>query len=224
MKNDIFNKIDEILNLNGDITKSLEVLLNQNNFKDSEFNILNKLKNIEQEKQYHPEGNVWNHTKMVVENALKFKDMAIDKRSFMWAALFHDIGKISTTKFIRGRYRSYNHDIEGEKVTYKLIKTYDEALANKVSNMVRFHMHHIYILKNMPFSDIDTLKSSENFSDIILLFICDKLGRGKQSLLDKKQNLNDVLFILNQILNNSEERYINLKEKVIKIQKIISNE
>ena len=73
-------------------------------------NLLKKLKNVEQSKKYHPEGNVWNHTMMVVDEAAKVKDQSSHSKAFMWAALLHDIGKPDTTKVRKGRITSYDHD------------------------------------------------------------------------------------------------------------------
>ncbi len=35
------------------------------------FKLIAELKNVPQNLKYHPEGNVWNHTMMVVDNAAK---------------------------------------------------------------------------------------------------------------------------------------------------------
>ncbi|VYU08923.1 HD domain-containing protein [Clostridium tertium] len=196
----IFKELRNIL-LNSDKPSiEIEELFKNDKFKVSDFNIIENLKKIPQDKKFHPEGNVFNHTKMVVDYAGLLKGLSNDKEDFMWAALFHDIGKITTTKFIKGRYRSYNHDSEGEKITYNILSKYvDDNNAKDISIIVRYHMHHIYILKDLPFSNIEGLINNEKFHDIFLLFICDKLGRGFEGIKNKEETFNDVYVILEKL-------------------------
>ncbi len=53
--------------------------------------LLNNLKQTNQSPKHHPEGNVWNHTMLVLDEAAKVKDKSQNKKVFMWAALLHDI-------------------------------------------------------------------------------------------------------------------------------------
>lgn len=76
-------------------------------------NMLAKLKHVEQSKKHHPEGNVWNHTMMVVDEAAKIREHCNNSMVVMWASLLHDIGKPDTTKVRKGRITSYDHDIVG---------------------------------------------------------------------------------------------------------------
>lgn len=220
----IFNEIRNIL-LNSRIpSEDIEELFKNKDFKESDFNIIEDLKKIPQDKKFHPEGNVFNHTKMVVDYAAILKDMAINRENLMWAALFHDIGKIPTTKFIKGRYRSYNHDNEGEKITYNILKNFmSEVNAKDISLIVRYHMHHIYILKDLPFSNIEGLLKSDKLNDIFLLFICDKLGRGFYTLKEKEETFKDINEILKKLerfngneLNDIRKIINNAKEVILK--------
>ena len=219
---DIFKKLNEILINEKTPSKEFEKLMVNNDFIESEFNIFNKLKDIPQDKKFHPEGNVWNHTKLVIDTAAKVKVFSKNSDRFMWAGLFHDIGKIQTTKFIKGRYRSYNHDTVGEEVTYNILINYmnrDEA--KEVAEIVRFHMHHIYILKDLPFSNISALTSSKNYHDIVLLFICDKLGRGNQNISEKKKALEEINKILDKLRKENSEINKEITKELGEIKEII---
>ncbi|MEQ8198886.1 MAG: HDIG domain-containing metalloprotein [Clostridiaceae bacterium] len=121
------------------------------------------LAKLEQEPKYHPEGNVFNHVMLVVDEAARLRDKSDDARALMWAALFHDIGKLTTTKKRKGRWTSYNHDKEGSE---------------KVSNLVKYHMHYLYVEKNLPFADIQGLVKETSVNDLYLLSIADRCGRG----------------------------------------------
>lgn len=224
MQLEIFNKINNILLESDKPSIEIDKLMNSEEFKNSDFNIVSKLKDIPQEKKFHPEGNVWNHTKMVIDVASEIKSFSSNSKKFMWSALLHDIGKIPTTKFIKGRYRSYEHDIEGAKMVSELLKKYEDIrFVDDVTEIVRFHMHHIYILRNLPFSNIKKLLNSKNFDDIILLFICDKLGRGNQDSFEKKKNLNEVVTILDMLERENNNRHQELRKKISKIEKVILN-
>ncbi len=69
-----------------------------------------------QSPQHHPEGSVWNHTLLVVDEAAKIKEQSADPRTFMWAALLHDLGKPSTTMRRKSKITSYDHDKVGAQL------------------------------------------------------------------------------------------------------------
>ena len=218
----VFNKINDILLNSNKPSIELEKLFKEDEFIKSDFRIIGDLKNVPQDKKFHPEGNVWNHTKMVVDLAGRIKEYSENSKNFMWSSIFHDIGKVKTTRFIKGRYRSYNHDIEGEKITYKILKKYmNEEEAVNISEIVRFHMHHIYILKDLPFADIEKLIKSSNYNDIILLFICDKLGRGSKGIEEKIDTINEVEFILEKIERYEANINIEISKRLQKINDIV---
>ena len=218
---DIYNEINNILLNSDNPSITIEKLMKEEDYNNSILEIISKLKEVPQDKKFHPEGNVWNHTKMVIDFAAKVRNFAVNKEVFMWSALLHDVGKITTTKFMKGRYRSYNHDTEGEKITYNLLKNYiTNNEASNISEIVRFHMHHIYILNDLPFSDIPNLIKSKNYNDIILLFICDKLGRGNQEKEDKIRVLNEVEVILDKLERENSNINNNIKFKIEEIKNL----
>jgi tRNA nucleotidyltransferase (CCA-adding enzyme) len=68
-----------------------------------------------QEPEWHPEGDVWVHTLMVVDEAHRQLDGLDRGRSVavMLGALCHDLGKPATTAVVEGRIRSLGHEEEG---------------------------------------------------------------------------------------------------------------
>lgn len=78
-----------------------------------------------QEFEWHPEGDVWTHTLMVVDEAARvarrYELEGVRHRYLMYAALCHDLGKPSTTKFEEGRWRSKAHEPAGEEPTRSLL-------------------------------------------------------------------------------------------------------
>ncbi|TCK92399.1 putative nucleotidyltransferase with HDIG domain [Natranaerovirga hydrolytica] len=139
-----------------------------------------KLKQIEQNTIHHPEGNVWNHTMLVIDNAAILKPYSQDKRVMMWGALLHDIGKLTTTKVRKGKITAYNHDKEGEEQAEAFLSqlTEDTYFINKVKKLVRWHMQPLFVAKNLPFAQIKAMLQEVEASEIGLFSLCDRLGRG----------------------------------------------
>ena len=82
---------------------------------DRLFPELRSLVGCAQEPEWHPEGDVWIHTLMVVDQARRRID-GLDRGravAIMLGALCHDLGKPSTTAMAGGRIRSLGHEEAG---------------------------------------------------------------------------------------------------------------
>ena len=68
-----------------------------------------------QDAEWHPEGDVWTHTLMVIDEARKRNDDLDRPRlaTLMLSAVCHDLGKPATTAMIDGRVRSPGHEAAG---------------------------------------------------------------------------------------------------------------
>lgn len=88
---------------------------------------LEALVGCEQEPEWHPEGDVWVHTLMVVDEARAcIDDLDRPQRlTLMLAALCHDLGKPATTEFVDGRIRSRGHEEAGVPPTRALLDRLD---------------------------------------------------------------------------------------------------
>ena len=77
----------------------------------------------EQEPEWHPEGDVWTHTLMVIDKARELNDDLDRPRriAVMLGAVCHDLGKPATTAFINGRIRSMEHEQAGVEPTLRLL-------------------------------------------------------------------------------------------------------
>jgi tRNA nucleotidyltransferase (CCA-adding enzyme) len=73
------------------------------------------LSGVPQEPEWHPEGNVDEHTWLTLDRARELiDDLPYAKKvTVMLAALCHDFGKPATTEFVEGRTRSRGHDEAG---------------------------------------------------------------------------------------------------------------
>jgi tRNA nucleotidyltransferase (CCA-adding enzyme) len=82
---------------------------------------LKALMGCPQEPEWHPEGDVWVHTLMVVDEAARQARVdglsAREHLLTVLAALCHDFGKPATTELSDGRIRSRDHESQGEGPT-----------------------------------------------------------------------------------------------------------
>lgn len=80
---------------------------------------MHALIDCQQEYEWHPEGDVWIHTGLVLDEARKLIDDLphAKKLAVMLGALCHDFGKPATTEIEHGRIRSKGHEEAGIKPT-----------------------------------------------------------------------------------------------------------
>jgi tRNA nucleotidyltransferase (CCA-adding enzyme) len=76
---------------------------------------LNVMIDVPQDKEWHPEGDVFIHTQLVADRAREMiADLSYAKQvTVMLAAVAHDFGKPATTEFLEGRWRSRGHEEAG---------------------------------------------------------------------------------------------------------------
>lgn len=167
-------------------------------FNEYPYILLSCLVDIPQSPQYHPEGNVWIHTMLVVDNAAKVKAKSENPRAFMWGALLHDLGKASTTKIKKGKITSYDHDKVGEELSRKFLEalTDEGELINRVAALVRWHMQTLFVNKKLPFGDMKNMSQEISFKEIALLSQCDRLGRGELSEAKIKEEKENIKFFI----------------------------
>ena len=142
---------------------------------------LEKLIGIEQNKQHHQEGDAWNHTMMVIDEAAKKRDNVQNPLWLMLSALCHDFGKAVSTKEIDGVIRALGHETEGLPLVEKFLKrtTSDKKLIKYVLNMTALHMR-----PNMLYAQKSGIKATNKLfdeaispDDLIQLSLCDNRGK-----------------------------------------------
>ena len=82
---------------------------------DQMFPEIKALIDVPQDPEWHPEGDVFVHTRLVIDGARDLiDDLPYGKQvTVMLAALAHDFGKPATTEFVDGRLRSRGHEEAG---------------------------------------------------------------------------------------------------------------
>jgi putative nucleotidyltransferase with HDIG domain len=176
---ELFNQIGRHLLLDDRPSKYLNDICGRPGFEQYPFTMLSALRSTEQSPVHHPEGNAWNHTMLVVDEAASRRSDSRDARVLMWAALLHDIGKPSTTKIRKGRITAYDHDVVGAELSRDFLSelTVERGFIEQVASLIQFHMQILYVVKNLPFADIRGMKQHTYIHEVALLGLCDRLGR-----------------------------------------------
>ena len=98
---------------------------------------------VAQNPQFHPEGDVFEHTMLVLDAAADLRDRSEWPLGFMVSALIHDVGKcVATQVQPNGRITAYGHEVLGLDMAKQQMKrlTGNEKLIRYVLNMTRLHM------------------------------------------------------------------------------------
>ena len=105
----------------------------------------------EQNPAFHAEGDVWTHTKLVCEALIKldsFRELTAEQKNAVFlAALFHDIGKIPTTRWEDEKWTSPNHTLVGSGMARQFLwqelglcgTPEKQQLRETVCNLIRYH-------------------------------------------------------------------------------------
>jgi putative nucleotidyltransferase with HDIG domain len=107
-----------------------------------------KMKGVAQPPQYHPEGDVWVHTLMLLDGLPAGCPAAL-----AWAALLHDVGKPATFRIAPDRIRFDGHVEVGVRI------------AEEICRRLRFPNHEteqilLLIANHMRFSEVRKMKES----------------------------------------------------------------
>lgn len=139
---------------------------------------------VPQNPRYHPEGDAFAHTMLVLREAAAVRDRVQDPFAFMLAALTHDLGKaVTTQRGSKGEWQSIGHETAGVPLTKRLLARLGVGGAAKreAEELCRLHMrvHHCYYGRsrvsrtNLLFDDCTFPR------ELALLAICDVRGTGK---------------------------------------------
>lgn len=104
---------------------------------------LQALIGVPQPPQHHPEGDVWNHTMMVLDEAAALRTQADYPLGLMCSALCHDFGKVTATRVEDdGRLHAFGHEKAGVPLAERFLTriTREKRLIRYVQNMVELHM------------------------------------------------------------------------------------
>lgn len=146
---------------------------------------LQALINCEQEPEYHPEGDVWIHTLMCLDELAKIleKEKIGDeykKLYLFYAVLCHDFGKPFCTKEINGKITSYKHESLGIEPTISFLEklTNEKKFIEIVCSLVKNHLIPFQLyLSHSSEKAVKRLSLKVNIEDLCLVCLADCLGR-----------------------------------------------
>lgn len=140
---------------------------------------------IAQNPVWHPEGDVFEHSMQTLDAAaVLMYDNDVDKLMVMYAALFHDLGKVTTTRTVGGKIISYGHEQESARRAKIVLKriTGKKDLADGVVALVACHMQPLQFIaehaKQPAYKRLALrLAPFARISLIARLALCDRRGR-----------------------------------------------
>lgn len=143
---------------------------------------LDMLKNVPQNPQYHSEGDVYCHTRLVcskVTELEEWQELTEKEQELLFlAAAFHDVGKPGCTRLEDGRWTSPRHTIAGEKVframAYRQQRRFGLTWEERetTAGLIRYHGLPAWFLKKSR-PEFDILKAAERVP-IRLLYLLSK--------------------------------------------------
>ena len=156
---------------------------------------------VRQGADYHPEGDVFEHTMQALDAAAQLPyDNEEQRLALLYAALCHDLGKVMTTKEDEdGTITSLGHAEQGSTLTKKMLKriTHNKDLIKAVATLVKYHMAPIQFVDNDAKSSAykrlaNKLAPHSSLSLLADLVVADKRGRNPKGHEPLKGSYSDV--------------------------------
>jgi tRNA nucleotidyltransferase (CCA-adding enzyme) len=152
---------------------------------------LEALIGVAQSEKFHPEGDVWTHTMMVLDVAASLKDETTNPMAFMLVALCHDFGKaVATSVDETGKVTAYDH----EKLGLPLVEAFlDRVVKNNsvkayVLNLVELHMRPNQIPMDCKVKATNNMFDLAcNPMDLVLFAQADHMGRLNPPCYEERQ-------------------------------------
>jgi len=102
---------------------------------------VDRLQGVEQPPLFHPEGDVWQHTLMMLELLPQNGEHA-GNRPLAWSALLHDVGKAVTRTEDEKGVHFYGHVRSGEEIADDIMQRLRFSRADRevITNLIHYHM------------------------------------------------------------------------------------
>jgi tRNA nucleotidyltransferase (CCA-adding enzyme) len=151
-----------------------------------------ELQDVEEPKLWHPEGNTFNHTMLVIDalKELEAEDIKHGRNpgfpsSFFWAALLHDFGKKVSTQMKNGTVHHYNHETTGLPLVESFVEKFklDNSTRKHALNVTKHHMMmHDYkklrkITRARFLDSLHVIHSMDELAAICWCSLADRNGR-----------------------------------------------
>ena len=153
-----------------------------------------ELRGVEQPPQFHPEGDVFEHTMLMLAN------MTLPTPNLAWSVLLHDVGKAATFSIEEnGRIRFFGHEHVGEEIANKILTRLHFSVADRESilSAIRNHMRFASV-REMKTAKLRKLLADDNFALELELHRLDCIScHGKMECF---------VYLVDQLRSNGDER------------------
>lgn len=223
---DIKNQLEKTLLEDEQPSKFFEKIKTETYFEEF-FPELYALIGLQQNPKYHAEGDVWTHTMLVVNAAVRYRDKVSFPLGFMLSALVHDFGKAVSTEEINGVIHSYDHERKGLPYIENFLNrfSYSADIIEYVLNMALLHMKPNKIAVNNSSIKSSNRMFNESLAPLDLIFLgaADSLGQIPVGNTEKNVSfLMDRFNIYNDIMSRPFVNVTDLKKAGFTENSIIS--
>lgn len=151
-----------------------------------------------QDAEWHSEGDVWTHTKMVCQQLTELDEwpsLASHERNVLiFTALFHDAAKPLTSQLDpdTGRITSPKHAVKGEHLVRAVLRDFDCDLTTReqIARLVRYHGRPAFLLeRDEPTHEVVRLSWLVENRLLYLFALADTRGRDTNSMTRPEENL-----------------------------------
>jgi predicted kinase len=151
-----------------------------------------------QDAEWHAEGDVWTHTRMVIGEVERLPEWpSLDRDAqlkLLFAALFHDAGKPATTQLdpTTGRTHSPKHALVGMEIGRNALRDLgcDLRIREAIAGLIRYHGRPPYLLEKAdPAQEIISLSWLVNHRLLYLFALADTRGRQAREMSRPEDNL-----------------------------------
>lgn len=165
---------------------------------------IERMKGVEQPPQYHPEGDVWIHTLMLLGQL-----PAKSSRTLAWGALLHDVGKPPTFRVAPDRIRFDGHVEVGSRMA--------EAICHRLHFSNEDTRQVVALVDNhMRFADVERMKESTLKRFLRLPAFDEHLELHRMDCLSSHRNLS--------LYNFARERLQNIPAEEIRPKLLLNGE
>ena len=150
------------------------------------------MKGVEQPPQYHPEGDVWVHTLMVLES------LESPTPTLAWAALLHDAGKPPTFR-IAGRIRFDGHAEVGVEIASRILARlrFPKDQSEQIERLIADHM---------KFKDVRAMRESTLKRFVRQPDFEEHLALHRADCLSSNGNLEAYTFVKNKLADLPDDQ------------------
>ena len=162
------------------------------------------MRSTEQNPKYHAEGNVLNHTLLVLGEFYELAGQGIlsesEKEVLYWAALLHDIGKPSVTHWDGFTWRARGHEAAGIPIARNILmqqKDISPFQRQRILDLVKWHHLPLQMgLKQAPISAYENVAFQTDIRLLSLFALMDLQGR----ICENASQIQDLLYNFTEII------------------------